>query len=349
MKTYHSNQTRFLALLAVVMMLNGTLALAQRTERSQSNTGRQVSPREHQQPQRPAKLEAQEKTKMPAASDRTKIQRQAERKEGVRNDFTFQTRQNRPATNHPESKAQRQAERKEGKRNDFTLQTRRNRPATNHTEDRVSERRQGTEKERGQLKTENRSRTFDRTSRESKHRSDRFDSRKEAHKDFSMRHNRYNDDRTRHHRSRNSDYYRRDYNGFHHQYGYNYYEDYYWQRNIPYWAPNYGYYSYTRHIYLPDYNCYYDLYRGYYMFFDGFSWYYSIDLPWFLANVDWRYVRQVELDDWYDDPFYYNDDDVIVYTGKSCHWDFKHSGYAVNHYHGSRQPVNGYFRIEVNL
>jgi hypothetical protein len=85
------------------------------------------------------------------------------------------------------------------------------------------------------------------------------------------------------------------------------------------------------------------------MFFDGFSWYYSPDLPWFLANVDWRYVRQVELDDWYDDPFYYNDDDVMVYTGKSSHWDFHRAGMAVNNYHGMRQPVNGYFRIQVNL
>lgn len=317
MKTNHSNQTRFIALLTAVMMLQGTLALAQRTERTQSNTGRQVTPRQHQQPQRPTRLEARDKTKMPTTVQNERNQAQTEKKERVKNDFTLQKHQTRPSSNG--------------------------------TEPRMDERRPSNERGHGRVQAENRTRNIERTSRDTRSRNERLNIRKSDHKDFSMRHNRLGHDQGRHERSRSSEFYRRDRSNFDRQYGYNHYYDYYWQQNIPYWAPSYGYYSYTRHIYLPDYNCYYDLYRGYYMFFDGYAWYYSINTPWFLVDVDWMRIRQIELDDWYDDPFYYNDYDVIAYSGKNCRHDLRHAGMAYNQHHQSHQPINGYFKIEVDL
>ncbi len=166
--------------------------------------------------------------------------------------------------------------------------------------------------------------------------------------DFNLRHerNHYTNGYDRH---RKSDHYRTERNHFYDGHYRNYKNGHNWHINKPYWAPTYGYMHTTRNIFLPDYNCYYDLYRGYYLFFDGYAWFYTPNLPWFLVNADWRSVRQVELDDWYDDPYYYNDDDIVVYGAKRAVWRVSEPGLAYNHYNSQNGNVNGYFRIEANF
>lgn len=84
----------------------------------------------------------------------------------------------------------------------------------------------------------------------------------------------------------------------------------------PFWVNNYYIKPMVRHIYLPDYNCYYDLYRGGYTWYGNGSWWFSFNLPIFLADAHWSTIRVITFNEDIDRPWDYNQHHLASYSGR---------------------------------